>query len=152
MSSPPEPARPNRPIASPSAALVLPHLPPQAAAVLFPRGADWSASPVPVGAASLGCFAYAFKTVNDKPFKPSMGTLPMLGFATMFGAAAYVLARGESDNGASTATAWSLTYSLVNFVPSLRSWRGNRGAAMLAFVPWSCLFVYGTRTVGYHLG
>jgi hypothetical protein len=45
-----------------------------------------------------------------------------------------------------------LTYSLLNFVPSLRAWRTNKGAAILAFLPWTCLFVYGNRTAAYHLG
>lgn len=140
------------PTASPSAEAFQQLLPPQAVSYIFPRGADWSASPLPIGLASAGCLVYAFTTTQAKPLKPAMGTLPMLGFATMFGAAAFVLTKGDSDNGASTATAWSLTYSLLNFVPSLRSWRTHKGAAVLSLVPWANLFVYGNRTMAYHLG
>ncbi|KAI9003334.1 hypothetical protein DFJ74DRAFT_713563 [Hyaloraphidium curvatum] len=150
MAAPTAPQRQQQPSAS--AAYLIPLLPPQVAAVAFPRGADWSASPVPAGLSSAACFAHAVANSERRPLKPSMGTLPMLGFATMFGAAAYVLARSDTDNGASTATAWSLTYSLLNFVPSLRAWRTNKLAAAIAFLPWTNLFVYGTRTAAYHLG
>jgi hypothetical protein len=97
--------------------------------------------------------------------------LPYIFYGMIFGVCGTVLQSGDWNNGASTTTGkfmtgvllikqgWSLIYTMLNFVPTLKAYTGKADMRHRGFLPlamaascWCNLMIYGNRTWDYHFG
>ncbi|KAJ1656590.1 hypothetical protein IWQ61_003853 [Dispira simplex] len=101
----------------------------------------WARSPYLSWANALACLASAQMAIRQVPGFPA--PVYSLGFAAAFGLAGYVTHQRDYENGAGSATAWSLTWLALN---TSRAWRTKQWQALTVLgIVGSTGFVYGRR-------